>query len=72
MCLGAIYWARPLRVVYANTREEAAAIDFDDDFIYNEINASMSERKIPFIHIAHPLAQEVFARWKQWEGKKKY
>ena len=39
MCLGAIYWARPKRVVYANTREEAAEIEFDDDFIYNEINA---------------------------------
>src|SRR5882757_3960510 len=38
MCLGAIYWARPRRVIYANTREEAAAIEFDDDFIYNEIN----------------------------------
>jgi len=72
MCLGAIYWARPMRVVYANTREEAAAIEFDDDFIYNEINAKMSDRKIPFLHVPHPLAKEVFAQWKQWEGKKKY
>src|SRR5690349_4785723 len=40
MCLGAIYWARPKRVVYANTRYDAAAIEFDDDFIYQEINAS--------------------------------
>ncbi|MEO7982739.1 MAG: nucleoside deaminase [Bacteroidota bacterium] len=72
MCLGAIYWARPKRVIYANTREEAAAIEFDDDFIYNEINAKMSERKIPFVHHPHPKAKEVFAQWKQWEGKKKY
>ncbi|MEO6612981.1 MAG: nucleoside deaminase [Chitinophagaceae bacterium] len=72
MCLGAIYWARPLRVVYANTREEAAAIEFDDDFIYNEINAKMADRKIPFVHVPHPLAKEVFAQWKQWEGKKRY
>src|SRR5688572_5640469 len=34
MCLGAIYWARPAKVVYANTRQDAAAIEFDDDFIY--------------------------------------
>ena len=72
MCLGAIYWARPRRVVYANTRQEAAAIQFDDDFIYNEINAKMSERKIPFIHFPHPLAKAVFTQWQQWEGKKLY
>ena len=72
MCLGAIYWARPRRVIFANTREEAAAIDFDDDFIYNEINASMIDRKIPFIHIPDPVAKEVFTAWTYWPGKKKY
>lgn len=72
MCLGAIYWARPKRVVYANTREEAAEIEFDDDFIYNEINAKMEDRKIPFIHYPHPKAREVFDAWKKWEGKTKY
>lgn len=72
MCLGAIYWARPRRVIYANTRQEAAAIEFDDDFIYNEINASMGDRKIPFIHYPHPDAQAIFTAWKKWEGKTKY
>lgn len=72
MCLGAIYWARPKRVVYANTRQEAAAIEFDDDFIYHEINANMSDRKIPFVHQPHPLAKKVFEDWKNWEGKTKY
>ncbi len=72
MCLGAIYWARPRRVIYANTREEAAAIEFDDDFIYSEINAKMEDRKIPFLHFPHPEAKKVFELWKNWEGKKKY
>lgn len=72
MCLGAIYWARPKRVIYANTREEAAEIEFDDEFIYQEINAKMNERKIPFIHCPHPDAQKVFEEWKSWGGKKKY
>lgn len=72
MCLGAIYWARPRRVIYANTKEDAAAIEFDDDFIYQEINTYSAERKIPFIHAAHPLAKEVFDLWKKWEGKKLY
>lgn len=72
MCLGAIYWARPKRVIYANTRQEAAEIEFDDDFIYNEINTGMSERKIPFIHLPHPEAKKVFEAWKNWEGKTTY
>lgn len=72
MCLGAIYWARPKRVVYANTRQEAAGIGFDDEFIYDEINAQMMDRKIPFIHLSHPKAIEVFEQWKNWEGKKEY
>ena len=72
MCLGAIYWARPKRVVYANTREEAAEIEFDDEFIYNEIKAKMEDRKIPFVHYPHPEAQQVFLAWKNWAGKTKY
>jgi guanine deaminase len=72
MCLGAIYWARPRRVIYANTREEAAAIEFDDEFIYGEINALMSDRKIPFIHVPDKGAQAVFEAWKNWTGKQKY
>lgn len=72
MCLGAIYWARPRRVIYANTRQEAAAIEFDDDFIYDEINAAMKDRKIPFIHVPDPRAMEIFTAWKNWPGKQKY
>lgn len=72
MCLGAIYWARPDRVIYANTREDAAAISFDDNFIYTEINTELAERKIPFLHFAHPEAIAIFEQWKNWDGKKIY
>ena len=72
MCLGAIYWARPRKVIYANTKEQAAAIEFDDAFIYDEINAPMEKRKIPFIHYPHPDAKKLFEDWDQWEGKKRY
>lgn len=72
MCLGAIYWARPRRVVYANTREEAAAAEFDDNFIYEEINAQMHHRKIPFQHEPNEKAREVFQEWKNWDSKRKY
>ena len=72
MCLGAIYWARPKSVVYANTRYDAAAIQFDDEFIYQEINTDMVRRKIPFIHQPHPLALQVFDEWKKMQERKKY
>ncbi len=72
MCLGAIYWARPSRVIYANTRQEAAAIQFDDDFIYQQIAAQMPERTIPFLHKPHPLAREVFDVWSNLADKRVY
>lgn len=72
MCLGAIYWARPERVIFANTKEDAAAIDFDDKFIYAEIHSNMQNRKIPFLHLPLPDAKEVFEEWKKWDGKKLY
>lgn len=72
MCLGAIYWARVKSVVYANNRHDAAAIDFDDNFIYREINTADTEKQISFIH--HPLsaAKELFDQWLVKENKKEY
>ena len=72
MCLGAIYWARPRQVIYSNTKEDAAAIEFDDHFIYHEINTGMSERKIPFTHFPLTSAKKVFDDWKKLEEKKLY
>lgn len=72
MCLGALYWARVRRVIYANTRYEAAAIEFDDEFIYEEINTDFMSRQIPFIHVPHPEAKAVFEQWKKMANKLKY
>ena len=72
MCLGAIYWARPKRVVYANTKEEAAAIEFDDDFIYQEISKDLSQRKIPMIQVLHDQALKVFQAWENKTDKIPY
>jgi len=63
MCFGAIYWARPDKVYYANTRKEAALIGFDDYFIYEEIAKPPLIRKIPFIHIKHDKAIVAFEQW---------
>lgn len=72
MCLGAIYWARPDKVYYANTREDAAAIGFDDDFIYREIAVPITERKISFVHAPIQEASAVFENWTKKENKIEY
>jgi tRNA(Arg) A34 adenosine deaminase TadA len=63
MCLAAAYWARLSRIVYANTREEAAAIGFDDAMIYEEIAKPPAERPLPTIHAPQEEARAVFAEW---------
>lgn len=72
MCLGAIYWARPKRIVFACNREDAANIDFDDDFIYKEINIAIEDRQIPTVQIMRPEGIEVFKMWKTKQDKTKY
>jgi guanine deaminase len=66
MCLGAIYWARPDKVYFACSREDAANINFDDYFIYSEINKEVEERSIEMEQVLREEALEVF---KDWEGK---
>jgi guanine deaminase len=72
MCLGAIYWARPKRVVYAATRDQAAAAGFDDAFIYREIEVPMGDRRIVFEQAADEGAEEVFDRWRERGDKSLY
>ena len=72
MCLGAIYWARPDKIFFACSREDAAAIDFDDDFIYKEINVPVSERKIPSKQILQDEGKLVFDAWRDKEDKIEY
>jgi guanine deaminase len=72
MCLGALYWARPKRVVYAATRHEAAAAGFDDAFIYDEILLEDGKRRIPFVHQPMETAGELFGLWREKGNKKLY
>lgn len=72
MCLGAIYWARPQAVYFANTKRDAADIDFDDSFIYDEIERPMNERKIKFVHSPSSEARQVFDEWQQKNDRTEY
>ena len=72
MCLGAIYWARPTKIYYANTREDAANIGFDDSFIYEEIPMDIKDRKIPMVHLGRKEAIVAFEEWKNKTDKTEY
>ncbi len=63
MCLGAIYWARIDKIYYANTKADAAAIGFDDDYIYSELGCAMDERKVPFVQLLRDEALTAFKLW---------
>jgi guanine deaminase len=72
MCLSAIYWARIDKIYFANSRSDAALIQFDDDLIYNEIPKEPSERKIPAEQILRDEAQDVFNMWSESTEKVSY
>ncbi len=72
MCLGAIYWARPKAIYYANTRVHAADIGFDDSMIYDEMNVAIDKRKIPIIQVPLKEALDVFESWKSKSDKTAY
>lgn len=72
MCLSALYWAGVKKIFYGNTKEDAAAIDFSDKFIYEEIGKKPSERSIPGIHVAQSGAIHAFEKWASDPDKKVY
>ena len=72
MCLAAIYWARLDRVFFANSREDAAAIGFDDALIYGEVSKPIGDRIIPTTKLALPEAEAVFAEWQAKPDKIPY
>ena len=72
MCLSAIYWARISKIYYANTREDARKIDFDDSLIYSELQKNINERKIPMIQMMKNEALKAFELWDKKTDKVKY
>lgn len=72
MCLGAIYWARPDKIFYANTHIDAADIGFDDFFIYKEIDLPIARRRIPMVQMMRDEALVAFREWQQIQNKIRY
>jgi tRNA(Arg) A34 adenosine deaminase TadA len=72
MCLGAIYWARIDHIYYANTKADAAAIGFDDQFIYDELDLPMENRKLPILQLLRDEALQAFKLWETSDRKTEY
>jgi guanine deaminase len=72
MCLSAMYWARLRSVYYGNTRKDAAAIAFDDDFIYREVKLPIRQRKLVMTQLLRDEALEAFMEWERKADKIPY
>lgn len=72
MCLSALYWAGVKKIYYGNTKEDAAAINFSDKFIYEEIEKDPQMRSTPGIHVAGSNAIKAFEKWADKEDKIPY
>ena len=72
MCLSAIYWAHIEKIYYANTRDDAQKIDFDDSLIYSELLKNVKKRKIPMVQMMRDEALKAFELWDKKTDKVKY
>jgi len=72
MCLAAIYWARIPRLYYANTRADAAAIGFDDDFIYGQMPLPIAERSLAMKPLLRDEGRAAFREWMEKADKIRY
>ena len=72
MCLGAIYWARPDKMYFANTKEDAAVIQFDDKFIYQELEIPYPKRKLKTVQLMREEALLAFKIWSENSNKIEY
>ena len=72
MCLAAIYWARIDKIYYANSKEQAASIGFDDEFLYQEIALPLQQRSLPTEQIPSSIAQQAFDEWRDKPDKIAY
>lgn len=72
MCLSALYWAGVKRICYGNTKADAKAIDFDDSFIYDQLDLDYDQRSIRCEHFMRDKAMEAFRIWSQKTDKVEY
>ena len=72
MCLSALYWSHVDKIFYANTKEDAAAIGFDDACIYRELSLPLTERQLPAEQLLDPERLKAFSLWHKRTTKTPY
>lgn len=72
MCLSALYWAGVRKIFFGNTKEDAAAIDFSDKFIYEELKRPRSQRHLPAVKVDDSQTIRAFEKWAATDNKTKY
>lgn len=72
MCLAAVYWARIERVYYGCCCADAAAIEFDDALIRQELSLPAEARSVPLIPLERKDALAVFEEWRLKPDKVPY
>jgi tRNA(Arg) A34 adenosine deaminase TadA len=72
MCLSALYWAGVKRICYGNTKDDAKAINFDDSFIYDQLDLNYADRSIQCDHFMRAEAIRAFKKWAEKEDKVEY
>ena len=72
MCIGALYWARPKAIYYASTKEDAAKIGFDDQFIYQEIEKPIDQRTLKMVNLKSTNYDLPFRTWETFSEKVEY
>ena len=72
MCLAAIYWARIARITFGASRDDAAAVGFDDALIYNEVCLEPNQRKITISRHGREQAVKIMRQWPEFAAKQRY
>lgn len=72
MCLSALYWAGVKRICYGNTKDDAKAIQFDDSFIYDQLELAYKDRSIECEHFMRNRALAAFRKWEEKTDKTRY
>lgn len=72
MCLSALYWAGVRKIFFGNTKEDAANIEFSDNFIYEELARPRKMRKLPTVHVDNSKTIKAFEKWAATDNKTQY
>ena len=76
MCLAAMYYCSPDRVVFISTRDDYSRYYVDDRRyftlmnFYDEIAKPWQGRSMPMVHQPDPAGIEVYRRWQELNGVK--